>query len=79
MIGIHKYLKRLNVLFFLSIYEISCLFAGNSEFPVDTTIVRYLDLSDVEENEKIIYNLKVVNWNTPVKFQIFILSQNDTC
>ncbi len=51
---------------------------SNTSFILDTLIIKSTNISEFLENEKIIYHLKVFDWNKPVKWTFLIVNKMDT-
>ena len=51
---------------------------SNTSFILDTLIIKSINISEFLENEKIIYHLKVTDWNKPVKWTFLIVNKMDT-
>ncbi len=48
------------------------------KYVLDTTMVKSIDLSDLQENEIVKYHLKVTDWTELVEWEFFILFGTDT-
>ena len=51
---------------------------SNTSFILDTLIIKNTNITEFLENEKIIYHLKVFDWNKPVKWTFLIVDKTDT-